>query len=417
MMNHFHFKNNELYAENVRLSDVSAQFGTPCYVYSRAALEERWQQFANAFAGTPHLICYAVKANSNVAILNLLARLDAGFDVVSQGELERVLVAGGDPRKIIFSGVGKQISEILRALEVGIGCINIESAAELERLQLIAAKQKAVIPISLRINPDIDALTHPHISTGLRENKFGIDYEQALTLCQQAHATPYLKLVGIGCHIGSQLTELSPFLQAVDRMLDLVEQLSAADIQLEHLDLGGGLGVRYHQETPPSIQDYVMALRNKVAKYPLKIILEPGRAICADAGILLTRVEYIKQTEHKNFAIVDAGMNDLIRPALYGAYQEICVATPQISAVEKNYDVVGPVCESADFFGKERKLALTTGDLLAIFTAGAYGFSMSSNYNSRPRAAEVLVDGSRMHLVRRRETFADLIELENIIPE
>jgi diaminopimelate decarboxylase len=414
-MHAFQYQNKELYAEQVKLSDISAQFGTPCYVYSRAALEKNWHAFDNAFGKFPHRICYAVKANSNIAILNLLARLNSGFDIVSIGELERVLAAGGDPKKIVFSGVGKTSAEILRALEIGIYCFNIESEVELERINELAKHIGKVAPVALRVNPDIDAGTHPYISTGLKENKFGIEIEKTLPLCRAIKNMANVKLVGIGCHIGSQLTELSPFIDAIDRLSELVTQIQQEGIELLHLDIGGGLGIRYQDEQPPSIQSYVETMCEHLKKFPYEIILEPGRAIIANAGILLTKVEYLKHTQHKDFIIADAAMNDLMRPALYDAWQEILPVVQSNTGAKKLYDIVGPVCESGDFLGKNRLLSVSQSDLLAIFSAGAYGFSMSSNYNSRPRAAEVLVDGDKIFLIRKRETLAELYAGESIL--
>lgn len=413
-MDPFHYHNNELYADKVRVADLADQYGTPCYIYSRAAIESNWCAFDKALENYPHRICYAVKANSNLAILNLLAKLNSGFDIVSQGELERVLIAGGNPKNIIFSGVGKQTAEIMRALEVGIFCFNLESESELERLNDIATQKKQIASIALRINPNIDARTHRYISTGLHENKFGIEISQVMPLIAKIKKMPYLNLIGIGCHIGSQLTELEPFIQALDSLLELVARLTEAGIKLTQIDIGGGLGICYRDEKPPVISDYVAAIRKHVEKSQLEIILEPGRVIVANAGILLTKIEYIKQTAHKNFAIVDAGMNDLIRPALYEAWQNIIPVQSTHTATEKVYDIVGPVCESADYLGKDRQLSLEENDLLAICSAGAYGFSMSSNYNSRPRIAEVMVDGNKHHLIRARESFADLYAHEKM---
>ncbi|MHB1946586.1 MAG: diaminopimelate decarboxylase [Gammaproteobacteria bacterium] len=414
-MDPFHYRNHELYAEKVRVADLADQYGTPCYIYSRATIENNWRAFNTAFANYPHRICYAVKANSNLAILNLLAKLNSGFDIVSQGELERVLIAGGNPKNIIFSGVGKQTSEIMRALEVGIFCFNLESESELERLNYIATQQKKIASIALRINPNIDARTHRYISTGLHENKFGIEISQVIQLIEKIKKMPNLNLIGIGCHIGSQLIELAPFLEALDSLLELVTKLTESGIKLNNIDIGGGLGICYRDEKPPLISDYVAAIRKRVEPTKLEIILEPGRVIVANAGILLTKVEYLKQTAHKNFAIVDAGMNDLIRPALYESWQNIIPAQLSMTSEEKVYDIVGPVCESADYLGKDRQLSLKTADLLAICSAGAYGFSMSSNYNSRPRIAEIMVDGNDHHLIRVRESFNDLYAHEKMI--
>ncbi len=415
-MKYFSYQHNELYAEEVKLSDIAAQFETPCYVYSRAALEENWHAFNNAFENAPHKICYAVKANSNIAILNLLARLNSGFDIVSLGELERVLAAGGDPKKIVFSGVGKKTQEIIRALEVGIYCFNVESDVELERLNTIAKQQNKVAPIALRINPNIDARTHHYISTGLKDNKFGIAAENALALCHEIKKMTHLNLIGIACHIGSQLTDLSPFQESITLVLELVKQLTEQGIQLKHINFGGGLGVRYQDEQPPSINDYVKSLCQRLQHLPYEIIIEPGRAIVANAGVLLTRIEYLKHTAHKNFAIVDAAMNDLMRPALYDAWQNILPVELKNTHTLVPYDIVGPVCESADFLGKNRLLNLHAGDLLTVCSAGAYGFSMSSNYNSRPRVAEIIVDKNKVHLIRERETTETLFSNEKLIP-
>ena len=415
-MQYFQYdKKGELCAEDVNLSEIANQFGTPCYVYSRNALENNWRAFDKALADIPHRICYAVKANSNIAILNILAKLDSGFDIVSIGELERVLAAGGDPNKIVFSGIGKKNSEITRALDIGIACFNVESEAELEHIQSIAKEKNKIAKIALRVNPNIDARTHPYIATGLRDNKFGIDISICLSLCQKVTGMPNLQLIGLACHIGSQLTELEPFLEAADCLLKLCDQLTEMGVHLQNINVGGGLGIIYHNENPPPIADYVAALRKKISGRNFEILIEPGRAIAANAGILLTRVEYLKVTDHKNFAIVDAGMNDLIRPALYHAWQTILPTKVHEKFPEKLYDIVGPVCESADFLGKDRKLALKAGDLLAVCATGAYGFSMSSNYNSRPRAAEVMVDGNQAHLIRKRETIEDLFSHEKII--
>jgi len=414
-MENFHYQHDQLYIEQVNLVDIAKQYGTPCYVYSKKMLVDNWKRFDKAFAKQPHRICYAVKASSNLAILNLFSNLHSGFDIVSLGELERVLASGGDPGNIIFSGVGKKPHEIIRALEVGILCFNIESEAELYRLNEIAAAEKKIAPISLRINPNIDARTHPYIATGLNENKFGIAYTDSLSIIEKIQSLSHLKLIGIGNHIGSQLTELSPFSEAIDRLLELTQQLSEKGIELQHINLGGGLGVNYRNETPPSIEEYAAELILKFKSLPYEIILEPGRAIVANAGILLTTIEYLKHTIHKNFAIVDAAMNDLLRPALYNAWHEIIPVTLRKKHKLKLYDIVGPICESADFLGKDRELALEHGDLLAILSAGAYSFSMSSNYNSRPRIAEVMVDKQHIHLIRERETIQDLFAKEKII--
>ncbi len=414
-MDYFNYQDGVLYAEDVAVPDIVQQYGTPCYVYSRATLERHWRAFDTALDGLDHLVCYAVKANSNLAVLNVLARLGSGFDIVSQGELERVLAAGGDPHKVVFSGVGKRGEEMRRALEVGIHCFNIESEAELELLNQVAGELGVNAPISIRVNPDVDARTHPYISTGLKENKFGIDINRALEVYLRAAKLPRLSIRGVDCHIGSQLTETAPFLDALERVLQLVDQLQARGIPIAHLDLGGGLGIRYRDETPPLPAAYARALRQHLGDRDLAILLEPGRAIVGNAGILLTRVEYLKHTGHKDFAVVDAAMNDLMRPALYNAWQEIIPVVPR-SGETRVYDVVGPVCETGDFLGKERELCLAPGDLLAVRSAGAYGFSMSSNYNSRPRVAEIMVDGAQIHLARERETVADLYAHEHVLP-
>lgn len=414
-MDFFNYSNGTLYAEEVNLITLAQAYGTPCYVYSRATLERHWHAFDQALKNHRHLICYAVKANSNLAVLNVLAQLGSGFDIVSGGELERVLRAGGQPNKIVFSGVGKTIAEIRHALEVGIRCFNVESVAELLRLNQIAGEMGTKAPISLRVNPDVDANTHPYISTGLKQNKFGIDIDIAPEVYAQATTLPHLQVTGIACHIGSQLTEVTPFVDALQRIIALVIELNKTGLQLQHLDIGGGLGIRYQQETPPEPKEYIQAFNQVLSNSPYEIIVEPGRAIVGNAGILLTKVEYLKNTVAKNFAIVDAAMNDLVRPALYGAWQKILPVQPRTDQVEQVYDVVGPVCETGDFLGKDRLLALQEGDLLAIRSAGAYGFVMSSNYNSRPRAPEIMVDGKQMKVVRRRETVADLFALEQTL--
>jgi len=416
----FIYRDGRLFAENVPLADIAKQVGTPCYVYSRAMIEEQWRAFDVAFGEHAHLVCYAVKANSNLAVLDILARLGSGFDIVSGGELERVLAAGGDPNKIVFSGVGKTAEEMRRALQVGIHCFNVESKGELERLNQIASELGARAPVSLRVNPDVDARTHPYIATGLKESKFGIAIDQARALYMEARQMPHIEIAGIDCHIGSQLTELAPFADALTRVLHLVGELSMNGIVLQHLDLGGGLGIRYHDETPPTRMEYVSAImrrleKSRAAYRQLRILIEPGRAIVGNTGLLLTRVEYLKLTQAKNFAIVDAAMNDLMRPALYHAWQEIA-PLQQTQAPSQVYDVVGPVCESGDFLGRERTLSVAPGDYLAIHSAGAYGASMSSNYNTRPRAPEVMVDGDRFYVVRRRETVAELMALESLLP-
>lgn len=415
-MDHFQYRNGELHAEEVPLARIAEAFGTPCYVYSRATLERHWRAFDQAFSQHPHLVCFAVKANSNLAVLDVLARLGAGFDIVSVGELERVLAAGGDPAKVIFSGVGKRGDEIRRALEVGIRCFNVESEPELRRIDRIAGELGVRAPVALRVNPDVDARSHPYISTGLKENKFGIDIHAADAVYQLAAGLPNLRVTGIDCHIGSQLTELAPFLDALARVLALADRLARFGIAIDHLDLGGGLGIRYRDEEPPEPAEYARVLDPHLQGRGYQIILEPGRAIAGNAGILLTRVEYLKPTAHKHFAILDAAMNDLIRPALYGAHQAIVPVRPRGSGPPVRYDLVGPVCETGDFLGKDRELALEPDDLLAVRGSGAYGFAMSSNYNSRPRAAEVMVDGAEMHLVRRRETVVELFAGETRLP-
>jgi len=414
MNEYFHYQQDQLYAENVPLSDIATRFGTPCYVYSRAALADGYRQFAEALKSRDHLICYAVKANSNLAILNLFARMGAGFDIVSGGELQRVLAAGGAANKVVFSGVGKSEAEMRQALEAGILCFNVESAPELDRLNEAAGSMGKVAPISLRVNPNVDAKTHPYISTGLKKNKFGVAYSEALALYRKAADLPHLRVTGIDCHIGSQLTETSPFIAAAEKVLALVDQLAAAGIVLEHLDLGGGLGIRYDDETPPSIAEYAKALLGALQGRSEKIIVEPGRVLVGNAGVLLTRIEYLKHGEEKNFAIVDAAMNDLMRPALYDAYHAILPLQKRGVAAQQ-YEVVGPICETGDFIGHAREMAVDTGDALAVMSAGAYGMSMSSNYNTRPRAAEVMVDGAVAHLVRERETVRQLYAAEKII--
>ena len=416
-MDFFQYKNNQLMAENLPVKQLAEQFGTPLYVYSRATLERHWHAFDNAFGEHPHLVCFAVKSNPNIAILNVMAKLGSGFDIVSQGELERVLAAGGDAAKVVFSGVAKSHQEIARALEVNIRCFNVESEAELLRINQIAGDMGKIAPISLRVNPDVDAHTHPYISTGLKENKFGVSVEQAREVYKLAATLPNIKIVGMDCHIGSQLTELQPFLDAVDRLIVLMEQLKQDGIHLKHLDLGGGLGVTYTDETPPHPTEYAKALWEKLSAFSeLEIIVEPGRAITANAGILVAKVEYLKSNESRNFAIVDAGMNDMIRPALYQAYMNILEIDRTLAREEKMYDVVGPICETSDFLGKQRKLAIAEGDYLAQRSAGAYGASMSSNYNSRPRTAEVMVDGDKAYLIRRREALNELWQLESLLP-
>ncbi|WP_373386968.1 diaminopimelate decarboxylase [Pseudomonas alcaligenes] len=415
-MQAFTSRDGQLFAEGVALSAIAERFGTPTYVYSRAHIEAQYRAYADALAGMPHLVCFAVKANSNLGVLNVLTRLGAGFDIVSRGELERVLAAGGEPSKIVFSGVGKTRDDMRRALEVGVHCFNVESVDELERLQLVAAELGKTASISLRVNPDVDAGTHPYISTGLKENKFGIDIEQAPAVYARAAELANLRIVGVDCHIGSQLTSLPPFLDALERLLALVDQLAAQGIQIQHLDLGGGLGVQYRDEQPPLAGDYIAAVREHLKGRELALVFEPGRSIVANAGVLLTRVEYLKHTAHKDFAIVDAAMNDLIRPALYQAWMDVTPVQPR-DGEARNYDLVGPICETGDFLAKGRELVLAEGDLLAVRSAGAYGFVMSSNYNTRGRAAEVLVDGEQAFEVRRRETLAELYAGESLLPQ
>ena len=414
-MDFFQYKNEQLYVEDLPVKQLAEEFGTPLYIYSRATLERHWHAFDSALGDHPHLICYAVKANSNIGILNVMAKLGSGFDIVSQGELERVLAAGGDASKVVFSGVAKSRAEIMRALEVGIRCFNVESIAELHHINQIAGEMGKIAPISLRVNPDVDAHTHPYISTGLKENKFGVSVDEALEVYKLAATLPHVKITGMDCHIGSQLTELQPFLDATDRLIRLIEQLKEDGIMLKHLDLGGGLGVTYTDETPPHPSDYAAALLNKLKDYEdLEIILEPGRAIAANAGILVAKVQYLKSNESRNFAITDTGMNDMIRPALYEAYMNIIEIDRTLEREKAIYDVVGPVCETSDFLGKQRELAIAEGDYIAQRSAGAYGASMSSNYNSRPRTVEVLVDGDKAHLIRRRESLSELWALESI---
>ncbi len=415
-MTHFSYRDGELFAEQVSLTAIAKRYGTPTYVYSRAALTEHFRAYSEALNDYPHLVCYAVKANSNIGVLNVLARLGAGFDIVSVGELERVLAAGGDASKVIFSGVGKLPHEMVRALEVGIHCFNVESEAELEVLNQVAGECGSVANISLRVNPDVDAKTHPYISTGLKENKFGIDIHRAPEVYTRASKLPNINIVGVDCHIGSQLTETSPFIDALQRVLSLVDELAAKGIALQHLDLGGGLGVRYKNEEPPHPAEYIAALRRELGDRDLRLVLEPGRSIAANAGVLLTRVQYLKPGDEKNFAIVDAAMNDMIRPALYQAWLSIDPVTPREDVVSRHWDIVGPVCETGDFLGKDRVLAIEPNDLLCVGSSGAYGFTMSSNYNSRGRAAEIMVDGDQTYEVRQRESLADLIRGETILP-
>jgi len=418
-MSFFEYKNQSLFVESIAAQSLAERFGTPAYVYSRAAFESHFNAYQNA-VDSDDLVCYAVKANSNIAVLNLLARLGAGFDIVSVGELERVLAAGGDPERVVFSGVAKTEAEMRRALEVGIHCFNVESAAELERLNKVASQMKMPAPVSIRVNPDVDANTHPYISTGLKENKFGVNFDDVMAVYERAHSLDFIDLVGVDCHIGSQLTELDPFLDALDRVLALIDELAEKGIFLEHIDLGGGLGVTYKDELPPSPGDYIAKVKEKLAGRNLHLVLEPGRSIAANAGILLTQVEYLKNNGDKHFAIIDAAMNDMIRPSLYSAWMNIQRVEKSnddgVSRTEACFDLVGPVCETGDFLGKDRDLSLASGDVLAQFSAGAYGFTMASNYNSRPKAVEVMVDGEQSYVIRERESLADLIKGESLLP-
>ncbi len=415
-MDHFNYQGDTLYAEALPVAELVSQFGTPCFIYSRATLERHYRVYQEALQDCPRLICFAVKSNSNLAVLNVLARMGAGFDIVSGGELEKVIAAGGDASKIIFSGVGKSQAEIARALQAGICCFNVESEAELERIDNTAQRLQLRAPVSIRVNPDVDAGTHPYISTGLKENKFGIASEQAIDVYRRAAVMAGINVVGIDCHIGSQLTSNEPFLDAIDKLLALVDKLAAEGIRLTHFDLGGGLGVTYGEEEPPHPSDFIAMVRDRFVNRDMTLLFEPGRSITANAGLFVTRVEYLKHTQHKNFAIVDGAMNDLLRPALYGAWQEI-IPVEKVDGESLIYDVVGPVCESADFLGKDRSLCLKAGDLLAVRSAGAYGFVMSSNYNTRPRAAEIMVDGNEKFLVRERESVTELYRLESILPD
>ncbi len=414
-MSYFAYRDQTLHAEQVPLERIAATFGTPCYVYSRAALDAAYRAYDEALARRDHLVCYAVKANSNVAILKVLAQMGSGFDIVSGGELARVIAAGGDPRKTVFSGVGKTADEMRAALAAGILCFNVESASELQRLDRVAGELRKIAPVSLRINPDVDANTHPYISTGLKESKFGVAYEDALPLYRTAAGMPNLKITGVDCHISSQVTEIAPFIAALQKLLGLVDRLAAERIEIAHIDIGGGLGIRYRDETPPAVADYIRALTACLGDRKQKIMFEPGRSLVGNTGILLTRVEYLKHGAHRNFAVVDAAMNDLIRPALYDAWHDILPVNPR-RAPARRYEIVGPVCESGDFLGHDRDLSLAEGDFVAIMSAGAYGMTMSSNYNTRPRAAEVMIDGGDMHLVRERETIEQLIALERSLP-
>jgi diaminopimelate decarboxylase len=415
-MDHFHYQNSELFAENVAVSAIADQYGTPTYIYSRATIERHWRAFDDAFTGQSHLVCYAVKANSNLAVLNVLAKLGSGFDIVSAGELARVLAAGGRADRTVFSGVGKTATEIAYALEQEIRCFNVESVAELERINQVAGELGKIAPISIRVNPDVDAETHPYISTGLKENKFGIDINLAPAVYQQAAVMTNLQVIGVDCHIGSQLTKVTPFVDALKRVLQLIDELAENGIPIHHLDIGGGLGIHYKDETPPTPAEYAAAMQDLLKDRRLEILLEPGRAIAGNAGILLSKVEYIKVNDDKRFAIVDAAMNDLLRPALYQSWMAIEAVKPRETA-PLNYDIVGPVCETGDFLGKDRQLAIESGDLLAVRSAGAYGFTMSSNYNSRPRAAEIMVDGDKAIVVRERETIESLYYGEHLLQD
>jgi diaminopimelate decarboxylase len=408
--------NGDLFMENIALNDIADQFGTPCYVYSKRAIELNYSAYVTALGDYPHLVCYAVKSNSNIAVLQTLVALGAGFDIVSIGELERVLMAGGDPSKVVFSGLAKTADEMNRALEVGIHCFNVESESELVLLNATAASLSVNAPVSIRVNPDVDAKTHPYISTGLKEDKFGIDIDQALGVYERAAQMDNIDLIGVDCHIGSQLTEVKPFLDAMARLLILVDQLTERDIPLAHIDIGGGLGVRYQNEQTLSVGDYMAELLPLLAQRNETLILEPGRSITANAGVLLTRVQYLKSNDHKNFAIVNAAMNDMLRPSLYQAWMDIQPISIHSDSEEKVYDVVGPVCESGDFLGKDRTLSISEGDYLCLFSAGSYGFVMSSNYNSRPRVAEIMVAGEQVHLIRQRETLRDLVRGEQLLP-
>jgi diaminopimelate decarboxylase len=412
----FEYRNRQLHAEAVPLAAIAERYGTPCYVYSRAALTDAYRAFDGAFAGHDHLICYAVKANSTLAVLNLLARLGSGFDIVSGGELQRVLAAGGDARKVVFSGVGKSAEEMRQALAAGILCFNVESEAELHRLNEVAGGADTPAAVSLRVNPDVDARTHPYIATGLKQDKFGVPHRDALPLYRKAAGMPHVRIAGIGCHIGSQITRVAPFVAALDRILALVDRLHGEGIAISHIDLGGGLGIRYRNEAPPAVADYAKALGRRLGDRPQKLLFEPGRSLTGNAGVLLTRVEYLKHGKPRNFAVVDAAMNDLIRPALYDAWHDIVPVRKARGGRGHRYQVVGPVCESGDFLGRDRLLTLAEGDLLAVLSAGAYGMSMSSNYNTRPRAAEVMVDGNQAHLVRERETVSELMAREILLP-
>lgn len=416
-MDFFNYKNDTLFAENKAVTELANQYQTPLYIYSRATIERHWHAFNDAAGSHPHMVCYAVKANSNIAVLNVMARLGSGFDIVSKGELARVIEAGGDTSKVVFSGVGKKVDEIAFALEKGIYCFNVESEPELERIQQVAQSLNKVAAISLRVNPDVDAGTHPYISTGLKENKFGVAIDDALNIYLKAAKMSHIAIKGIDCHIGSQLTTIAPFIDALDRLLAMIDNLAEQGITLSHIDVGGGLGVNYQDEKPPMPSEYAAAIVERLAGRKLTLLFEPGRAIMANAGILVTEIEFIKTNQDRNFALVDAAMNDLIRPALYQAWQKIIPVTPNDTLESKVYDIVGPVCETGDFLGKERALAIQAGDLLAVRSSGAYGFTMSSNYNSRPRAAEVMVDGEQHYLIRQRETIPQLWQGESLLPD
>jgi diaminopimelate decarboxylase len=416
-MSQFNYQNGMLHTEGVSLAEIAKQYGTPCYVYSRKEIESRWSAFDSALVDHLHLVCYAVKANSNIAVLNLLARLGSGFDIVSIGELQRVIKAGGNPSNVVFSGVGKKVDEMQFALEQKIKCFNVESANELIRLNAVAVSMNVSAPVSLRVNPDIDAKTHPYISTGLKDNKFGIAFESAKEVYLQAAAMDNINVVGIDCHIGSQIIELSPFKDALLRVLALIDELKESGIELKHLDIGGGLGITYNDETPPTPAEYVKIITETIQDHDLEIIMEPGRSIVGNAGVLITEVQYLNTTPVHNFAIVDAAMNDLIRPALYSGWHDIKRVEEASNAEEVNYDVVGPICETGDFLGKDRLLRLEHGDLLAVCSAGAYGFTMASNYNSRPRVAEIMVDGDEVHEIRKRETVDELMNGESLLPK
>lgn len=416
-MDHFNYKDDSLYCEDVAISTLAETYGTPLYVYSRATLERHWHAFDDALAGREHLVCYAVKANSNIAVLNVLARLGSGFDIVSSGELQRVLKAGGDPSKIVFSGVGKQANEMALALDTGIHCFNVESEQELDLLNQVAADKNMTAAVSFRVNPDVDAKTHPYISTGLKENKFGIAFDDAERIYLKANQLSNIDVIGIDCHIGSQLTELSPFIDALTRLLELVNQLNEQGLNIHHMDLGGGLGIRYQDETPPLPSDWANALREQLSSFEGTIVVEPGRAIAGNAGILVSQVNYLKLSDDKNFAIVDAAMNDLIRPCLYSAWQDIIPVQLGSTEAQHEYDIVGAICETGDFLGKNRMMKLAQNDLLAVRSSGAYGFAMASNYNTRNRAAEVMVDGDQHYCIRQRETFDDQVSGESLLPE